>query len=159
MADGSQNPSLMPQCLSRQHPRPGPGGLSHSSHRSSQANADHHSIPAGCAEDQSSLPEPPVPATTHPCSSPLHPPSLREARSLLRSPRMQEGPPLPQLSRDFQLYLPLLAPQRPTPVTDVHFENSQPSEQLAGYRLELSLTAYAFCSSQLLASGYLEHFP
>lgn len=119
VADGSQNPSLMPQCLSRQHPQPGPGGLFHSSHCSSQANVEHHSIPAGCAEDQCSLPEPTRAGHHAPLQQPLHPPSLRKARSLLRSPRMQEGPPLPQLSWDFQLYLPLLAPQRPTPVTDV----------------------------------------
>lgn len=58
VADGSQSPSLMLQCISRQHPQPGPGGLFHSSHCLSQANVEHHSIPAGCAEDQSSLPEP-----------------------------------------------------------------------------------------------------
>ena len=109
-------------------------------------------------------------AWTHLCRPPrtpaaaLHPPRLQKVRSLLRSPRMQEGPPLPQLSRGFQPYLPLLAPQRPTPVTDIagwwfRFENSQPSEQLAGYRLELSLAACAFCSCQLLASGDLEHLP
>ena len=105
---------------------------------------------------------PPLPATRHPCSGPCAHHACRRHSPCSGLHRCRKAPPLQQLSRGFQPYLPFLAPQRPTPLTDIaawrfHFENGQPSKQLAGYWLELSLAACTFCSFQLLASGDREH--